>query len=173
MDSKCKIKNPVLIDCGTVVNGIHQMAIANWSDDYTATASGSDCMVDTIDLGTEKFYQVEVAKDSASANCESSIGANKDARALNHIVNGTFNKISCDLISDYKNFLLGTIIIAFQTRDRKVYIAGWENGLMAETFNFQTGAAEGDEGGITFSYAGIQPDFFLPVKDWATIKALM
>jgi len=173
MALNCKISKPILEDCGTVVNGILNMAIANWSDDYTATASGTDCYIDTIDLGTEKFYQANVAKDSASANAELSAGANKDAKAINHIVNGTFNSITCDMISDYKNYLLGTVIIAFQRRDRSVWIAGWDNGLTAETFTYQTGAAEGDEGGITFTYSGIQPDFLLPVKDWATIKALM
>lgn len=172
MALNCKITKPVMPTCDTLVQGIHLMAIANWVDGMTATASGADCLIDTIDLNGEKFFPVNVAKDSASATCDLSAGANKDAKALNHVVNGSFNTVDCDMIQDYKNYLLGTVIIAFKTRNQEVYIAGWDNGLTAETFGFATGTVEADQGGITFTYSGIQPDFFLRVKDWATITAL-
>jgi hypothetical protein len=152
------------------------MAFANWDDSHTATMSGmagSGCTIDTIDLGTEHFYSVEIATDSGTASAELSAGANKDSKAINHIVAGTFNRIDCDIINDYKNLLLGTVIIAFLTRNREVYIAGFQNGLKSDTFNYTTGAAEGDAAGITFSYSGIQPEFFLKVSDWGLIESLM
>ena len=173
MALNCKIKNPVLPICDTSVSGINLMWIANWKESFTATASGADCNIDTIDLDGEKFYELSVATDSASASCEVAAGANKDAKALNHIVNGTINRIDCDMIEDFKNYLLGTVVIAFQTRNREVFIAGWENGLTSETFNFTTGAVEADGAGITFAYSGIQPDFFKKVTDVAVIRALM
>ena len=172
MALNCKITKPVAVNCDTAVMGIQQMAIGNWVDGMTATSSGSDCLIDTIDLNGEKLFSINVATDSGSASCELSAGANKDAKALNHIVSGVFNRIDCDMITDFKNYLLGTVIIAFQTRNREVFIAGWGNGLTSEAFNFTTGAVESDQGGISFTYSGIQPDFFLPVKDWATITAL-
>lgn len=172
MALNCKISKPIPVTCDTTVSGINLMMITNWSADFTATASGTDCLVDTIDLGTEKFYEINVATDSATASAELSAGANKDAKAINHIVSGVFNRIDCDLISDFKNWLLGTVVIAFQTRNREVFLAGFDNGLTAEVFNYATGAVEGDQSGISFTFSGIQPSFFLKVKDWATIQAL-
>jgi hypothetical protein len=171
--ANCKISKPVTQDCKTNVSGILKMAFANWDDGYTASSSVNTCIIDTIDLGTENFYAIEIATDSGTASAELSAGANKDAKAINHIVAGTWNTLDCDIIGEYKNFLLGKIIVAFLTRNREVYIAGFQNGLTSDTFNFSTGAAEGDQAGITFSYSGIQPEFFLKVIDWGLIESLM
>jgi hypothetical protein len=173
MALNCKITKPVAPICDTTVSGIQLMAIANWKSTFTASASGMDCLIDTIDLDGENFYSLAIATDSGSASCEVAAGANKDAKALLHTVNGVFNRIDCDMIGDYKNYLLGTVVVAFMTKNREVFLAGWDNGLTSEAFNFTTGLAEADQAGITFSYTGIQPNFFLKVKDWATIEALM
>ena len=83
-----------------------------------------------------------------------------------------FNWLDCDLISDWKNYLLGRVIVAVLTKNGQVFIYGVDNGMSATNFDYATGTAETDAQGITYLWEGVQRNTPMLVKDWATIEAL-
>ena len=148
------------------------MAIANWDSDYTFTAS-SGCVVDTIDLGTEKVYEFDILDGTGQALSTGTVGTGN--KFHNHQVNGTLGVLDCDLLdaAAYNSFFLGRVIIFVETKNGQVLLFGADNGLTAETWEFNTGAADSDATGVSFSFTGAQPSGPRIIKDWATVKALM
>ena len=148
------------------------MAVANWSPDFTFTASGTGCEIDTIDLGEENFLEVAFADGTGYANANLSAGGNNDQKAVLHQVGGLLVHMDCDIVSDWKNWLLGRVIFAVLTKNGQVFLYGAQNGLSATNFDYATGTADTDSQGITYLFEGVQKDVPLLVKDWATIEAL-
>lgn len=168
----CKITSaPGAPVCELTVSGVKRMAIANWGD-YTYTASGQDCEIDTIDLGTEKFYEVNFAEGSGYANANVNAGANVDQKSALHQVGGVLPVIDCNLVNNWANFLLARVIFAVETKSGQVFIFGAQNGLSATNFDYATGTAETDANGVTFLYEGSQTATPMLVKDWSVISAL-
>ena len=64
----CKISKSNSAQCETSVGGVLRMWVANYSSDYTFTASGQGCEIDTIDLGTEHFMEVFFADGTGTKN---------------------------------------------------------------------------------------------------------
>lgn len=169
----CKITSaPGAPACELTVSGVKRMAIANFGD-YTYTASGSNCEIDTIDLGTEKFYEVNFAEGSGYANANVNAGANVDQKSVLHQVGGVLPVIDCNLANNWANFLLARVIFAVETKSGQVFIFGAQNGLSATNFDYATGVAETDANGVTFLYEGAQTAVPMLVKDWSVIKALI
>ena len=138
----CKITGaPGAPACELTVSGVKRMAIANWGD-YTYTASGQDCEIDTIDLGTEKFYEVNFAEGSGYANANVNAGANVDQKSVLHQVGGVLPVIDCNLANNWANFLLARTIFAVETKSGQVFIFGAQNGLSATNFDYATGTCE-------------------------------
>ena len=169
----CKITKSNSAQCETSVGGVLRMWVANYSSDYTFTASGQGCEIDTIDLGTEHFMEVFFADGTGYANANLSAGANNDQKAILHQVGGILNFIDCDMLGDYKNWLLGRVIFAVLTKNGQVFIYGADNGLSSSNFDYSTGTAESDAQGITFLFEGTQRNAPLLVKDVKTITDLV
>ena len=168
----CKISKVPSAQCNTSVGGVLKMAIANWDSSYSFTASGTDCAIYTIDLGEENFYPLAFAEGTGYAAAKLRAGANNDQKAVLHQAGGVLNWLDCDLISDWKNYLLGRVIVAVLTKNGDTYILGANNGMSATNFDFATGTAETDATGITYLWEGVQRETPMLVKDWATIEAL-
>ena len=83
------------------------------------------------------------------------------------------NFIDCDMLGDYKNWLLGRVIFAVLTKNGQILLLGVDNGLVSTTFDFNTGTAEGDAQGINFVFEGAQRNAPLLVKDVKTITDLV
>ena len=172
MALNCKINKGISASCTPNVSGVLRMAIANWSEDYTFTASQSGC-VDTIDLGTEKAYEFAIMDGTGNATSTGTIGGNADSKYHQHAVTGQIAKLDCDLIGEYNNWFLGRVIVFVETKNHDVFAFGVDNGLTAETWTYDTGTAEGDANGINFVFSGAQPNAPVKISDWATVKALM
>lgn len=167
----CKITKSNSAACDTSVGGVLRIAVANYSPDYTFTAS-TGCEIDTIDLGSEHFMEVFFADGTGYANANLNAGANADQKSILHQIGFVMNFIDCDMIGDYKNWLLGRLIFAVQTKNGDVFIYGADNGLSSTNFDYSTGTAEGDATGITALFEGAQRNAPLMVKDWKTISDL-
>lgn len=172
MALNCKIIKGIQDACHTNVSGVLKMAITNWSEDYQFTASSGGC-VDTIDLGSEKVYSFAVMDGTGQATSTGTIGGNNDSRYHQHAVTGQIPRLDCDLIGEYNNWFLGRVIIFVETKNHDVFAFGVDNGLTAEVWTYDTGAAEGDTSGINFTYSGAQPNAPLKISDWSVVKALM
>ena len=168
----CKITKSNNAACETSVGGVLRMWVANYSSDYTFSAS-TGCEIDTIDLGTEHFMEVFVADGTAYANANLNAGGNNDQKSILHQVGGMMNFIDCDMLGDYKNWLLGRVIFAVLTKNGQVMIFGADNGLASTQFDYNTGTAEGDSQGIVFVFEGAQKNAPLLVKDVKTITDLV
>ena len=174
MALNCKFVKGVENSCQPNVSGVLRMAIANWSEDYTFTASsGSAFCIDTIDLGSEKAYNFAILDGTGNATSTGTIGGNADSRYHQHAVTGQIAKLDCDLLGDYNNFFLGRVIIFVETKNRDVYAFGVDNGLTAETWTYDTGTAEGDANGVNFVFSGAQPNPPLKIASWSVVKGLM
>ena len=169
----CKITKSNSAQCETSVGGVLRMWVANYSPEYTFSASGTGCEIDTIDLDDEHFMEVFFADSTGYANANLSAGANNDQKAILHQVGGILNFIDCDMLGDYKNWLLGRVIFAVLTKNGQVLIYGADNGLSSSNFDFATGTAETDAQGITFLFEGTQRNAPLLVKDVKTITDLV
>lgn len=172
MNLNCKISKGVDASCTPNVSGVLRMAIANWSEDYKYTASQGGC-IDSFDLGGEKVYNFAIMDGTGSATSTGTVGANNDSRYHLHSVTGQISRLDCDLIGEYNNFFLGRVIVFVETKNKDVFVFGMDNGLTAETWEYTTGAAEGDANGINFVYSGAQSNAPLKVTDWSVVKALI
>lgn len=173
MALNCKISKGISGSCQTSVAGINKLIIANWDEGYTFTQSTGDCVVDSIDLGSEKAYSLDIADGTGVATATGSIGGNSSSRYFQHSVGGTIMHLDCDLLSEYKNLFLGKFIIFVETKNREVFAFGVDNGLQATTFEYTSGTAESDASGISFVFEGAQPNAPLKIKDWATVAGLL
>ena len=173
MALNCKISKGLSASCSPTVAGVLRLAVANWDESFTFTQSTGSCLVDTIDLGSEKVYQIDVADNSAVATSTGTIGANGSSKYHMHSVSGLIQKLDCDALDQYNNLFLGRFIVFVETRNHDVYVFGVDNGLTASAFEYQTGTGEGDATGISFTFDGAEPNAPLKVADWATVKALM
>lgn len=173
----CKItKGFVEPGCDTTVSGIQAIAIASYDATHAATASGegTDCPIDTLDLGEGiKFYNMPFLTNTASATDEVTINGSPDSKCFTHSVTFVAPKIDCDALAQWKNYALGTVVIAVLTKENVVEVYGWDNGLTASAMSYTTGAATGDQKGVTMTFDGAQKDPHFIVKDWSVIKALM
>lgn len=170
----CKIHTGYLNPCETSMGGVKRLAIANWSPDHDFVNSTGDCEVDTISLdGEEVFYELQVLEGTGSASAELQTGSTVDQKYLLHTVAGTIGKLNCDLLEDFDKFILAKVIFAVEDKNGDVFIYGEKNGLQADTFNYTTGAAEGDAHGISFSYSGGQPCAPVKVASWDVVKSVM
>lgn len=174
MALNCKFVKGVENSCQPNVSGVLRMAIANWSEDYTFTASsGQPFCIDTIDLGSDKAYNFAILDGTGQATSTGTIGANADSRYHQHSVTGQIARLDCDLLGDYNNFFLGKVIIFVETKNREVFAFGVDNGLRASTWTYDTGAGEGDANGINFVFEGSQPNPPLKIASWSVVSGLM
>ena len=163
---------PGAAPCELTTSGVTSIAVANWRGDYTFTTSGTGCEIDTINLGTEHFYEVNFVEGSAYANANINAGAFTDQKSVLHQVGFVLSMIDCNLSDNWKNFLLARLIFAVRTKSGQVFIFGIDNGLSATNFDYATGTAETDANGITALYEGSQLSSPVLVKDWSIIKSL-
>lgn len=171
----CKITKGVNESCKPNVSGVLKMAIVNWDEAYTFSQSSgaAECVIDTIDLGSEKAKNFAFMDGTGNATCTGTIGANGDSRYYQHAVTGSLAHLDCDLLGEYNYYFLGRVIIFVETKNRDVYAFGVENGLTAETWTYDTGTAEGDANGVNFVFSGAQPCPPKKIDSWATVKALI
>lgn len=173
MALNCKIAKGVSATCSPTIAGVLRLAVANWDDGYTFTQSQGSCIVDTIDLGSEKVYAIDIADGSGSATSTGTIGANGSAKYHLHSVSGLIQRLDCDVLEQYNDLFMGTFIVFVETRNHDVYAFGVSNGLTASAFEYQSGAAEGDQAGIAFTFDGSEPEAPLKIADWSVVRALM
>lgn len=174
MALSCKITKGVIDSCQPNVSGVLRMAIANWDEGYTFTASsGAPYCVDTIDLGSEKAYNFAIMDGTGQATSTGTIGGNADSRYHQHSVTGQIAKLDCDLLGQYNNFFLGKVIVFVETKNREVFAFGVDNGLRASTWTYDTGAGEGDANGVNFVFEGSQPNPPLKIASWSVVSGLM
>ena len=169
----CKINKGFSASCSTNVSGVLRMAIANYDEGYTFTTSSGDCMIDTIDLGTEKAYELAIMDGTGVATATGTIGSGNDSKYYLHSVGGSIAKLDCDVLEQYNSLFLGKFIIFVETKNHDVYVFGKDNGLSASTFEYTSGTADGDASGVSFVFDGSQPSAPLKVQSWAVVKALM
>lgn len=172
----CKItKGFTEFDCETHVSGVLKMAIASYDETHAATASTDNCPIDTLDLGDEsyKFYNMPFLANTASATAEIATNGSQDSKYFTHSVTFTAPKIDCQVLDQWKNYALGTVVVAVLTKDGQVQVYGWDNGLTASAMSYTTGAAAGDTTGITCTFDGAQKNAPLILKDWSVVSALM
>lgn len=174
MNFNCKITKVPSAVCDTSVSGILKLALVNWSEEYSFTASGQTCEIDTVDIGTgeneQHFLEIPIADNSGYANANATAGGNAGQKAIMHQVGGVISNLDCNIQSDWKNYLLGRVIIAVMTKNQQVLLFGVNNGLAATNFDYASGQGETDAQGITFLYEGLQKDAPLIVKDWSIIS---
>ena len=168
----CKISAGVKTDCETSIGGILKLAFANFDDSYTFTQSSGSCEVDTIDLGSEKVYEVNFLDGSGLAEVELNVGDSTDQKNFTHRITMNLAKLDCNLLEQYKNWSLAHVIAFVQTKDGNVYIFGQNTGMAATTFNYTSGQGEGDTTGVNAVFEGIQLDAPLKVTSWDVVKAL-
>lgn len=174
MALNCKFTKGIEDSCTPNVSGVLRMAIANWDESFTFTASqNAPYCIDTIDLGSEKAYNFAILDGTGNATSTGTIGGNADSRYHQHAVTGQIAHLDCDLLGDYNNFFLGRVIIFVETKNRDVYAFGVDNGLRAETWTYDTGTGEGDANGINFVFSGAQPNPPLKIASWDVVKGLM
>lgn len=173
----CKItKAFTAFDCDTHVSGIQKIAIATFDETHAVTSSGTDnCLIDTIDLGddTIKFYDMPFLSTTASATAEIATNGSQDSKYFTHAVTFTAPQIDCNVLDQWKNYALGTVVIAVLTKDGQVQLYGWDNGLTASAMSYTTGANAGDTTGVACTFDGPQKNAPLLVKDWSVITGLM
>lgn len=168
----CKISSGVQTACETSIGGILRLAFANWDDSYTFTQSTGSCEIDTIDLGTEKAYEVNFLDGTGLAEVALNVGDSRDKKNFTHRVTLNFAKLDCNMLEQYKNWSLAHLIAFVQTKDGNVYVFGKDNGISAITFDYTSGSAETDSSAINAVFEGVQLNEPLKVKDWSVVKAL-
>lgn len=168
----CKISAGVSANCETSIGGIMKLAFANFDDSYTFTQSTGSCEIDTIDLGSEKVYEVDFLDGTGLAEVELNVGDSKDKKNFTHRVTLNFAKLDCNMLDQYKNWSLAHLIAFVQTKDGNVYVFGKDTGLAATTFNFTSGSAETDSSLINAVFEGVQLDAPLKVASWSIVSAL-
>lgn len=168
----CKIVKGVQDTCTPNVAGVLRMAIANWDGGFVFESSKPGC-VDTVDLKNENVYEFAIMKGTGNATSTGTVGGNSDSRYHQHSVTGQIAHLDCDLLGDYNNFFLGNVVIFVETMNRDVYVFGADNGLMAETWTYDTGTGDGDTNGVNFVFSGAQPNPPLKLQDWTVVEGLM
>ena len=167
------ISSGVHSQCETSIGGISKLAFANFDTSNTFTPSTGSCELDTIALASgEKAYEVSFLDGTGLAEVELNVGDSTDQKNFTHRITMNLAKLDCNLLEQYKNWSLAHIVAFVQQKDGNVYVYGADTGLAATTFNYSSGAKEGDSMGVNAVFEGIQLDAPLKVKDWSVVSAL-
>lgn len=158
----CRITKPLGSEvCDTQIAGVQRIAILNYADFVGVDA---DCgalkiytKADGAGTDATKFLDVVLTDNTGYANATLSTGGN-NTKAINHQVGGAVTQIDCNLLSDWKNYILSTVVIAVQTKNGDVMLYGASNGLTATNFDSATGTAATDASGLTFLFEGLQKE---------------
>ena len=169
----CKISAGVQSECDTTIGGILKLAFANFDKSYTFTQSTGSCEVDTIDLGTEKAYEVSFLDGSGLAEVELNVGDSTDQKNFTHRITMNLAKLDCNLLEQYKNWSLAHVIAFVLQKDGNVYAYGVDTGMAATTFNYTSGSAEGDATGINAVFEGIQLNPPTKLTSWDIVEDLI
>lgn len=167
----CKISAGVSTNCNTSIGGIMKLAFANWDDSYVFTQSSGSCEIDTIEMGSEKIYEVNFLDGTGLAEVELNVGDSRDKKNFTHRITLNFAKLDCNMLEQYKNWSLAHLIAFVQTKDGNVYVFGQNTGLAATTFNYTSGQAETDSSAINAVFEGVQLDEPLKLTGWDIVKA--
>lgn len=175
--ASCLITKKIDKVCETQVAGLKVVAVANWSEAHTITKNNSGIVTGitlaNIDNKSQKFYEVKGDSNASYFNCNIQQGGNSDSKAFLHQVGFIINRLSADIIAEYKYWVLGKIMVAVQDKNGEVYLLGASNGLTATNFDYQSGAGATDASGITALFEGTEPDAMLKVNNWSVISSKM
>lgn len=172
----CKISSGVQSLCETSIGGILKLAFANYQDTdpiSSYTQSSGSCEIDTISLtNSGHAYSVDFLDGSGLAEVELNVGDSTDMKNFTHRITMNLAKLDCNLLKQYKDWSLAHLVAFVQTKNGDVYVFGKDTGLAATSFNYTSGSAEGDSGGINAVFEGIQLDAPLKVTSWSVVQSL-
>lgn len=165
--ASCLINKSISKVCKTQVAGLKRVAV--WNFEENAALETNDQGVVTS-IGTAvKVYAVDGDSNGSYFNCNLNQGGNSDSKAFLHQVGFIVNRLSDELINEYKNWVLGKIVVAVEDKNGEVYILGADNGLTATNFDYASGTSATDASGITALFEGVQPNAMLHVVGWDVI----
>jgi len=152
--STCRLTNNLeKKECRYTASGIRAVYLTNFDPAIAYTKNG-DGVITGIELPDgEAFYRVEPLNNSASWTDELSVNGN-GGKYRTHTLNITIGKYDSDLLNQADALSLGRFVAAVADRNGRVVLLGGTDGLSASSFNYASGAAEGDADGWTGVFAG-------------------
>ena len=181
----CEISKSIKKSCGKINSaGVKSIALATYvsTNVMDKFATGTEASPSTVGidgkinatsleswLGDDiQFYEVEVARETASAQSTVSVGNTPDAKSITHTVTGFLSGSilssaatgGVDIIGDnILPFVLSDVVIAVLYNNGDIKFYGTTNGLSCTQFDEATGTASTDQIGYTFNYTGTQGVF--------------
>jgi hypothetical protein len=150
----CKLTNNVQNnECRYTVSGIRSVYLANFAPEIGYTKN-NDGVITAITLPEEEeFFRIDPLDNSASWSDELAVNGN-GGKYRTHTLNLTIGKYDADLLNQADALSLGRFIAVVVDKSGRVALLGGTNGLSATSFNYASGAADGDAGGWTGAFTG-------------------
>lgn len=182
--AKCKLTKSLDNKiCEYAVAGARDVYLANWygpaegdeaKDNAIVYKRDTDGYITGILLPEgEFFFHVDSSEDSISFSDELLEGGN-GGKYRQHTVNATINQYDLDILNEGDALSLGRFIAIIVDSANRIFVLGRTGGLRATAngFDYNTGAAPGDDTGWTLALQGNSTELAQLVKDTGVITPL-
>jgi hypothetical protein len=168
----CKLLNSIKRDCNYKIGGVKRLFLMNY-DLATQYSFDSDGVITTITPSTgEKIYQIDFSDNSASWTDDLTV-VNRSQKYRTPTVNFQLSDLNKDILNEGDALSLGTFTAFVVDRNDEIVCLGRENGLQATSFNYNSGAAEGDAVSFTTILVGNEKELPKLVKSESVITSLV
>ena len=140
-------------ECQYSISGVRSVYLANFAPgiNYTKDSSGTITAIGLPNGAT--FFRIDPLNNSASWSDELVVNGN-GGKYRTHTLNLTIGKYDADVLNQADALSLGKFIAIVVDKSGRIVLLGGTNGLSATSFNYASGAAEGDANGWTGVFAG-------------------
>lgn len=129
-------------------------------------------VINKIDLSdSESIYKVNFTEGTASWSDELAVNGN-GGKYRTHTVNFTVSEYDYNTMNQGDALSLGRFIAIIVDKSGRAVMLGRNNGLSATSFNYASGAADGDANGWTTILAGTEIEIGKLLKDESIITPI-
>ncbi|KAA6343659.1 hypothetical protein EZS27_008664 [termite gut metagenome] len=168
----CKLLNSIKRDCVYKIGGLKRLFLINYdlSNQYVFDSDG---VITTITPASgEKIYQIDFSDNSASWT-DDLILVSRSQKYRTSTINFQISDLNKDVLNEGDALSLGTFTAFVVDRNDTIICLGRENGLQATSFNYNSGAAEGDAVSFTTILVGNEKELPKLVKNESVITSLV
>lgn len=150
----CLITQSLTQDCSFILGGLSRLALANKSE-FSAATSSSITM-----SGAAVFYEIEFAPNTGAFTNE--LVVSNGQKYINQGISFQVGNKNSTTLTQAPNLALGKFVAVAKDRANNTYLLGRTGyGLQATVTSLNSGAAEGDFGGLAVTMTNGSTEYAL------------
>ena len=165
----CNLTSTISLDCLDQIGGIKTLYVST-NFDYTSVTAGATAGITALTGGTGTFYQIEVAKDTASFTETFNVSNQNGTAFFDQAVTIPVQHLSSEKRQQIQLLAYNrSSRCLFLDNNDKYWLVGLTRGCVLTTGTSMTGTAVGDMIGYNFVISSQEPEMAYQVQNLAAL----